>query len=266
MAQAGTAPPAVGSLEDREAQRIQAMMGNTKNQEAKYVVGQTGQKETFGEGSHTPNATVYFKNCSDCEYVLDAYCTKVFVESCKNTTIVLNKKIITNTVDVWRCENVTLRINTDVGTLQTDMCKGLDLDVHHTDALKTLVWAGVHDMKLSYRNTDEHKLHTGFEQMKEQLGSKYPNLSEQTDQFITRFVNGKLLTELIVRLQNGYPTTQREADEFDRRQEELVQRLAKEAGITINKKKPAGPKIKPNEPCTCNSGKKYKKCCGQGKM
>mmetsp|Transcript_76053 Transcript_76053/g.150701 ORF Transcript_76053/g.150701 Transcript_76053/m.150701 type:complete len:172 (-) Transcript_76053:219-734(-) len=28
--------------------------------------------------------------------------------------------------------------------------------------------------------------------------------------------------------------------------------------------KPVAAKVKPNEPCTCGSGKKYKKCCGAG--
>eukprot|EP00729_Bicosta_minor_P027700 gene27700-26136_t len=32
------------------------------------------------------------------------------------------------------------------------------------------------------------------------------------------------------------------------------------SGPTQAKKK----KVKPNEPCPCESGKKYKKCCGKG--
>jgi uncharacterized protein YecA (UPF0149 family) len=64
-------------------------------------------------------------------------------------------------------------------------------------------------------------------------------------------------------LKNGYPTTEREAADFERRQEANLQKLAQEMGITINKKKPTGPKLKPNDPCHCNSGKKFKKCHGQ---
>eukprot|EP00908_Phaeocystis_cordata_P017074 Transcript_28409.p1 GENE.Transcript_28409~~Transcript_28409.p1 ORF type:complete len:397 (-),score=129.28 Transcript_28409:161-1351(-) len=40
-------------------------------------------------------------------------------------------------------------------------------------------------------------------------------LSEKTDQFITRQVGGKLLTELIIRLCNDFPTTEREVREFE---------------------------------------------------
>lgn len=73
---------------------------------------------------------------------------------------------------------------------------------------------------------------------------------------------GKLLTEQIIRLENGYPTTAREKKIYDDRQEEAIQKLAKDAGITISKKKATGPKVKPNEPCHCGSGKKFKKCHG----
>lgn len=39
-------------------------------------------------------------------------------------------------------------------------------------------------------------------------------------------VQDELLTELIVRLKNGYPTTEREAKEFDERQEEMIKKFA----------------------------------------
>ena len=42
---------------------------------------------------------------------------------------------------------------------------------------------------------------------------------ENFDQFIVRYVEGKLTQELVVRLPNGFPTTDREADDYDRRQE-----------------------------------------------
>jgi len=70
------------------------------------------------------------------------------------------------------------------------------------------------------------------------------------------------VSEQIVRLANGYPTTEREAKAFDEKQEQLLKKLAQEAGITIGKKKQE--KIAPNSVCPkCESGKKYKKCCGK---
>lgn len=41
-----------------------------------------------------------------------------------------------------------------------DICKQLYIDVENKDHLKQLVWAGVHDLKLTYRDT-HHKLESG---------------------------------------------------------------------------------------------------------
>ncbi len=72
------------------------------------------------------------------------------------------------------------------------------------------------------------------------------------------------LKERLIRLANGFPTTEREAREFNRKQEFNVQQLAKEAGITIGRKAKPTANIGRNDPCVCGSGKKYKKCCGAG--
>jgi len=250
---------AVPNKDDKEEQKLQAMMGSSQTQEAKYVLNTKGEVVTFEDDSFKPQVTLYFKNCQDCTYVVNSMCTKVMIESCVNTKITFDKKIITNMIEVWKCEGVNLFVNTDIGTFQVDLCKNLAIQMKSMQMFKSLVWAGAHDLSLSFEDSTEHKLNTGFAQMQTQ----YPDLNEHTDQFIVRFIKGKLLTEQIVRLKNGYPTTEREAAEFDKRQEENLQKLAKEMGISIGKKKPTTPKLKPNEPCHCGSGKKFKKCHGQ---
>jgi len=246
-------------IDAKDQKKLQAMLGNPKEQKAEYVLNQKGQKGVKME-SHSPQATIYFKGCDDCEFFVESLCTKVLIESCNNCTVTFNKKIVTNTVDVWKCENVELHVNTPIGTLQADMCKKLKVNYAEKSHLNTLVWAGVHDLHLSFKDADVHNTVTGFSHMKEKNPSM--DLKEDLDQFIMRFIEGELLCEQIVRLQNGYPTTEREAKAFDARHEENLQKLAQAAGITIGKKKKdSKPKPKPNDPCTCSSGKKYKKCC-----
>ena len=71
---------------------------------------------------------------------------------------------------------------------------------------------------------------------------------------------GKLRSEKVIRLDNGFPSTKREDDEHARREEMALQGLAERMGVTLNKKEE--PKLqKPNEMCACGSGKKFKKCC-----
>lgn len=234
-------------------------MGNNKPQEGHFVLNRKGEVLTLVEDTYKPQVTLYFKNCHDCNYVVDSMCTKIMIESCKNTKFTFNKKIVTSVVEVYKCDDTALHVNTAIGTLQLDVCKKLHIDVSSTDHFKHLYWTAVHDLTVSFADNEELKLNTGFHKMK----AVYPHLDENIDQFITRILHGKLQTEQLVRLQNGFPTTEREAREFDRRQEEAIQKLAKESGITIGRKKPAGPKLKPNDPCNCGSGFKYKKCHGR---
>jgi len=254
----GSAKPKFTPAKTAEEKQMQAMMGGSKVQDAHYVVGKSKENHTFVEDSFKPQATLYIKNCQDCEYVIDSMCTKIFIEGCQNTKVTLNHKIITSVVELYKCETLALHINTNVGTLQSDMCKKLHVEVKHQDLFKNLVWAGVHDLTLHFLDDAQHRLESGYTQMK----SLYPNLVEETDQFITRIVKGKLLTEKIIRLDNGYPTTEREKKEFDDKQEEALKILAANAGISIGPKKKSGPKLKPNDPCHCGSNKKFKKCHG----
>jgi len=172
-----------GQVDPKELKKLQAQFGNAKEQAAKYILGKRGLKETFGEGSHEPQATVYFKNCHDCEFILDAMCTKVLIEDCHNCKITLNQKIITNTLDIWKCNDSQLRVNTKIGTLQADICKKLKVDFSLKGDFTTMVWAGVYDLSLSFLDSGEI-LQTGFSQMAE----KYPGLNDGIDQFIIRFL------------------------------------------------------------------------------
>ena len=60
------------------------------------------------------------------------------------------------------------------------------------------------------------KLETGIETIDRE---EVPDFKERFDQFIIRYVKGKLLQELVVRLKNGFPTTEREAAAFDEQKE-----------------------------------------------
>jgi hypothetical protein len=154
-----------------------------------------------------------------------------------------------------------------------DICKNVKLVFEKKEDYHQIVWAGVDTLTVEFNRSPEHNLVTGLEQMK----AAHPDLTlnDQIDQFIIRFLpDGKLTPELIVRLANGYPTTNREADEWDAaqaRKEEVTEEqirkmidLAPQLGInSIGKVGADGKKVKVrvNDPCPCGSGIKYKKCC-----
>lgn len=159
--------------------------------------------------------------------------------------------------------------------MQVDICKNIKLNYSDIDFYHQVVWAGVEDLDIAFQKHPDHNLLTGLVHMKEE----YEDLNEEIDQFIIRFVGGKLLSEQIVRLANGYPTTVREADEYDARtqqnEEIAIEHIKQMVSLTpqigianIAKKGSDGKKIKvkPNQKCPCGSGLKYKKCCGDASV
>jgi len=253
------APKETSVLSALDKKKMSAMLGGHKDNLINAIVNEKDQP-LRKVVDHTPKHSIYFKNCHNSHYAIDEYCTKLLIEGCTNCSFTVNGKIVTSTVDIWRSDNVQLNINTFVGTLQADVCKKLSITYNKKEHLQTIVWAQVYDLALDFLDGPEHKMITGFEHESQ----KYPNLALHMDQFIIRFVKDVLMSEQIVRLNNGYPTTEREAKEFDRRQEENLQKLAKQMGISVGKKKTTTPKQKPNETCSCGSGKKFKKCHGMG--
>lgn len=65
-----------------------------------------------------------------------------------------------------------------------------------------------------------------------------------------------LLNEMVVRLENGYPTTEREARQFEERQEENLQALAKQLlgeNVVLGPAKNKAAKIGRNDKCICGT-------------
>jgi len=257
----------------KEAQRIQAMMGNAREQnglihsnEKDVTVECEDKVELSADGSLDIKTipTVYIKNCENCVYKLKHRVNKVLVEGCKDVTVIIDGKIMTATIEAWKCEGVKFELGSDVKTMQVDMSKNIDIYYTQKDHFASVVWQDVEDMKITVDGENKHVLETGFDQMK----AKYPDSNPQVDQYIVRYVaelGDELSVERCIRLQNGFLSTEREAADWDKRntlaKERYMENFLKEAGITLNKKKAVGPKVGRNDACPCGSGKKYKKCC-----
>jgi len=249
-----------------DERRIHALTGNAKAQDIRAIANAKKDKAAIGDDKLKENETLYIKGCEDCEYVVEGKCTKIYIEGCSNTTITLKGHIITSVVEVWKCNLCNLNIQTKIGTMQVDLCKGMNIIYASKNYYDRLIWAGVHDFSLSFTDSPDHFTKEGFTEMKQ----KYTDLNEEIDQFIIRFLDGKLVTEQIVRLANGYPTTEREAKEFDEEAkknaeatEAYVRQLIDAKSSKLGLKRLQKAKVPRNSPCTCGSGKKYKVCCGK---
>lgn len=245
--------------------RAQAQLGNAKEQEIHHIKDKKGEKIHLRNEDIKPEATLYIKGCEDCEIDFVSKCTKIMIEGCRRCTVSLRGRILTNIAEVWKCADFKMHITSDVRTLQLDICRNLSIEFGSRDHMKNVVWAGVYNMSIAFQDEPQTPPYiNGFDHMKLQ----YPDLSPITDQFYVRIVKGEILAEQVVRLANGYPTTEREAQAFDTQKEqneknaeEFIRKRLADAGVTLGRKKKEGPKVGRNEPCACGSGKKAKKCC-----
>jgi len=251
-------------LDEETMKRFKTAIGKgNKATDAKFVVNQVGKKETLDKENLRLQSTLYFKACKDCEYTIESKCVKVLIESCVNTKINFNGAITTSIVELWKSQDVTVSIGSKIQTFQVDMSTKIALNYSRRDHIHSVVWAGVHDLAISIPNGagGRETLNTGFSHMQE----TFSDIKEDYDQFIVRILEGKLVSEQVVRLENGFPTTEREAKEFDEREarnkkaaDKHIKKLVKSVEIKHSTTK----KVGRNDACTCGSGQKFKKCWG----
>jgi len=182
--------------------------------------------------------------------------------------IEINGKILTACVEIWKCKSVHLKFNTKVKTLQADIMTGLKVVYATAADMQSIVWQDVDNTDISFADNSNPQLLTGHAHMQ----AVYPDSDMKIDQFIIRFVpelGPGLQPERCVRLKNGFLSTEREAADWDQRNEKardlFVENFLKEGGIHLNKDKNATKKIPPNSICACGSKKKYKNCCSNKK-
>jgi len=249
-----------GDISPEEQVKLQALLGNAKATNMKTYAHQTGVKKVLTKSDYDRKATLVFQGCNDCEYTLDYLCTKVFVQVCNNFKLIIDKKVVTQTVEFYKCNNVTMQANKKIRTCQVDMSNNVKLVYKTRDNIDGVIWAGCEDLMVRVEDADK-VLKTGFKEVSEE----FADLNIERSQFKIEWLNGKLQQDKLVRLDNGFPTTVREANEYERKQEAAIQDIAKRMGITINRKKEdiEGKKPKRNDPCICGSKRKYKKCCGK---
>lgn len=177
-----------------------------------FAVGRTGEDLTLHD-EDVQKGTVYIKDCKNCSYVVMGTCMKLLIQGCENVSVKLHKGIITSTIEVWRCNNVSVDAMNRIETLQLDLSSNVHLHFPSTDTLGSVVWAGVRKLTIDFDDTAA-TICTGYDELK--MMSMYSDINDTTDQFIIRLIHGKLYHERIVRI-GGYVTTAREKKEHDER-------------------------------------------------
>jgi len=117
-------PNVVPKSDAKEQARLQAQIGNMRQQNSQFVVGEVEKKFTLekkgedaapateGSGALDLSAVpaVYFSSCRKSEFVVDHRTSKILIESCEDCVIEINGKILTACVEIWKCTNVHLKV------------------------------------------------------------------------------------------------------------------------------------------------------------
>jgi len=257
---------AKAQMSPEDQKKLSESFENMQNQAKILLCDRNSETETFVNESDTKTTdlkqipSVYIKNCNDCHYIFNRRIVKVLVENCTNCTIEINRSVLTRTAEIWHGTDLKLNVRTSIKTLQVDMVENMEIEFSEWSNFFSVIWNQLENCSLSFGDSKEFNTTTGFQQMLTQ----YPDSDLKTDQFIIRFVEGELKSERCIRLRNGHLSTEREAIDWekrnDRKRHAHQQKFMKDAGIHLLPEKNKV-KIPANAPCPCGSGRKYKKCC-----
>jgi len=222
------APRLLDGLERKAPRSKQELLQDAKARAAATIDEPSRAKQYVLEGRASesvallaedlpPLPVVTVRNCTDCQIVLSPALTavKLMLEGCARCTLTLEGKVLTETFEAWRCEACALHTSSPLKTVQVDACTGLQLSFAQAAHFQQLLTTGAHDLSLSFADAPGLNGRVDFGE----LCARMPEhgLSTETDQFITRVVEDTLTTELIIRLSNDFPTTEREVADFAER-------------------------------------------------
>ena len=174
------------------------------------VEEKSGEKLELTTDNLPPLPVVTMRKCTDCEIVIapGVAAVKLMIEGCSNTTVSLDGKVLTETLEVWGCNSCTVKVSSPIKTVQVDACQGLALQYERASDFDRCLSAGAFQVSLTFADSLALNGTVDLAELRAQMPGK--GFSAETDQFITRHVDGALLTELIIRLSNDFPTTERE--------------------------------------------------------
>mmetsp|Transcript_24199 Transcript_24199/g.29346 ORF Transcript_24199/g.29346 Transcript_24199/m.29346 type:complete len:380 (-) Transcript_24199:123-1262(-) len=206
----------MGETKQAMLKRVKEEYSGTSSKANQHIVkDKKGEDIAFSKQADLPELPVlYVQNCESCNIQIHSSVTlvKLLIEGCKQCVVNLEGTVSTETLELWSSEACSVLFRTPVKTVQLDLSKGVTLQFAKKENFGSVVQAGVRGLHVLFGDAPMYNDHTDYDKLKE----SHPDINDQTDQFISRIVDGKYLTERIVRLKNDFPTTEREQKDFER--------------------------------------------------
>ena len=203
-------------LKEAKARAKGALDGPSKAK-VHVVEGRKGEAVVLSSDVLPELPVVHVSKCDGCTVTLPAgsHAIKLQMEGCTNCTLVVHGKVLAETLEIWECTDCKAELHTKCATVQLDGCGGIGLKYACAAHFDRVMHAGARRVSVTF--DDEAVLATTLDYDDLAKAEGGAPLDDKVDQFITRRVGGALLSELVIRLCNDFPTTQREAAEYAQR-------------------------------------------------
>ncbi|KAG0237827.1 hypothetical protein BGW42_008448 [Actinomortierella wolfii] len=164
-----------------------------------------------------PHKALYLLNCKDCTYTVQGKPVKIAIENCENVVLKVTDKVLTGVIDVWGSKNIQVDCERAVGLFQLDNVKGFSLKLPDPEYFNEMIWVGSDNMVL-HLGDEKHELGCS------KLSASHPEQRRELDQFKTTMKPTGLVTEAVIRVNAGFPTTRAEEASHERleRQKDAV--------------------------------------------
>lgn len=193
---------------------------------------------------------------------------KVFLTNIHNCTVIIRCKLISGTIELSHCSNITLKIDSEatVATVQADLCQSINIQFHDAPSGKNLPG---HSQKLYWGDDPDDRIFSaGVSNMSVQLyRDGMCDISTTTDylsdgavavgnatpeecQFVTSVIDGELITEKVIRHgattgTNARAMTQRELEREAKRRDQISNQMAMDSTIKFIQKYPIPKRVEP---------------------
>jgi len=183
-----------------------------------FIQDLENETKTYDRTNTPRKAVMYWKGNRGCNFTIAKRTNpvKILIQDCHDCIFTMQGPILTSFAEVWRCSNIVFHVNSEIGTFQVDLSQDIRVSYTHKKYLGSIVQAGVTNLNIEFKDSEEENIISGLQVLK----SLHADVDDEIDQFITRWINKELKTEILIRTQGGYPTTERELVEMEQNAEE----------------------------------------------
>lgn len=186
---------------------------------------------------------------------------KMFLSNVHNCTVIIRCKIISGTIELANCSDLTLKIESEatVATVQVDLCQSINIQFHDAPSgkdipgqSKKLYWgddpndrvfsAGVSNMTVEIFRDGYCEATTTADYLTNGAVA-VGNATPEETQFVTSVLEGELVTEKVIRHgattgTNARAMTQRELEQEAKRREQVAHEMEMNSTIKFIEKYP----------------------------